>query len=582
MNVLGIHYGHNATLCLLRNGNVIFCQSEERLNRIKNSTGIPEKTLEYLYKNVISPHEIDLAVFFQKSIYGYLALKERGFKPFQHGYYLDPSLNHNGLRQLLLRTRLGWKLQNFRTKMIEKKSEIRSEANQYFSNSVKLPEEKIKYLDHHLAHAYSALPNIQNWEDALIFTLDGQGDWICATVNLYKDGEIRVLSRVDHHNSLGYYYSCTTSILGMKAGEHEFKVMGLAPYAKSRYYNRILEKLRELLGITENGEWKSAVNPAKLLESLENIYRYQRFDNIAGAIQELTEELILRWILFWVRKTGCQNIALAGGVFMNVKVCQKVAELNEFQQLFVVPSGADESTAIGCAVWGSKTYDPKTEIQSIRDLYLGMEFNNRDVEKSIDQADAKERYFISVHQDINEEVGKLLAKGKIVARCSGRMEFGARALGNRSILADPSKLDNLRIINEAIKSRDFWMPFCPSILEEDMPRYIKNCERIFAPYMCITFNSTEEAKSDIKAAIHPKDFTVRPQCVRREWGSDYYEIIATFKKMTGIGAVLNTSFNLHGEPVVCSPYDAINTVDNSGLEYLTMGNYLLVKKNKKE
>ena len=158
------------------------------------------------------------------------------------------------------------------------------------------------------------------------------------------------------------------------------------------------------------------------------------------------------------------------------------------------------------------------------------------------------------------------------------MEFGARALGNRSILANPSDFANLNIINEAIKSRDFWMPFTPSILEEAMPKYIKNHDRIFAPYMCITFDSTPEARKDLKAALHPKDFTVRPQCVLRDWNPDYYEIIKKFMDLTGIGGVLNTSFNLHGEPNVCSPADAIHTLDNSGLNYLAMGSFLLQKR----
>jgi carbamoyltransferase len=192
--------------------------------------------------------------------------------------------------------------------------------------------------------------------------------------------------------------------------------------------------------------------------------------------------------------------------------------------------------------------------------------------------DVAARCDVSQPGNINLTIAKLLAENKIVARCSGRMEFGARALGNRSILANPSDFTNLNTINEAIKCCDFWMPFTPSILEEEMPRYIQNHDRIFAPYMCITFDSTPEARRDLRAALHPKDFTVRPQCVIKAWNPDYHEIISEFKRLTGIGGVLNTSFNLHGEPNVCSPADAIHTLDNSGLNYLAMGSYLLSKR----
>ncbi|MBI3240803.1 MAG: hypothetical protein HYZ49_00715 [Chloroflexi bacterium] len=580
MKVLGIHYGHNATVCLIENGTITFCQSEERLNRIKNSTGFPFLTLDYIYNHIAPPEAIDLAVVFQKTIYGYLHLKKHGFKSFQYGYYLrDATLNGKSLKERLKQTDLGWSLGLIKIAATENDKSLQKEAHRYFTRSLKLPPEKVQYLDHHLAHAYSALLNTQDWGRALIFTLDGVGDWKCATVNLYENGKLTALSTTDHRNSLGYYYSGTTAILGMKAEEHEFKVMGLAPYAKPTYYKPITDELRKLLTIDADGNWVSRPTLNQLMPELERVYRFQRFDNIAGAIQELTEELIARWVRFWVEKTGCRNVAVAGGVFMNVKACQKMAEMDTVDKLFVVPSAADETTAVGCAVRGSMALAPQTPVQPLRDLYLGMDFDDAKIEKAMAEMNAGERYDVSRPENINCKIGHLLAENKIVARCSGRMEFGARALGNRSILANPSDRKNVQLINDAVKSRDFWMPFTPSILEDDMPRYVQNHERIFAPYMCITFNSTPEARRDLPAALHPKDFTVRPQCVRKDWNSDYYEIIRAFKDQTGIGGVLNTSFNLHGEPNVCSPVDAIRTVDNSGLAYLAMGSYLLAKRD---
>lgn len=577
---LGICYGHNATIAVIKDGKLVFCQSEERLNRIKNSTGFPRQTLAYVYEKICSPDEVETATLFESSVFGYLHLKDRGFEPYQYGDYLSPEVKWTGLVRRLMQTESGWQLNRWRIARKEGSRALKEEARAYFSRELRVPDSKLFEIKHHLSHACSVLPNIAVWPEALIFTLDGQGDWISATVSSYRNGKLDQLAEDDHRNSLGYYYSAITALLGMKPGEHEFKVMGLAPYAKPDYYRGLLKQLKELLTIDEAGAWRSAVNPSQLVATLEKCIRGQRFDNVAGAIQELTENLIQEWVGYWMRKTGISNIAVAGGVFMNVKACQKLAADPKIKRMFVVPSAADESTAIGCAVWGARTFRPEVAVQALDDLYLGMAFSDQQAESVLDSARAHERYMITRPDNINREVACLLADNQVVARCSGRMEFGARALGNRSILANPSKFENLELINSAIKSRDFWMPFTPSILEEDMPRYIAGHEKIFAPYMCITFDTTSEARVDLKAAIHPRDRTARPQCVVRCWNPDYHELISEFKRLTGIGAVLNTSFNLHGEPNVCSPQDALHTMDNSGLKYLALGGFLLEKKAK--
>lgn len=575
---IGICYGHNATVAVIRDGKLVFCQSEERLNRIKNSTGFPKQTLKHVYKNICSPEDVASATLFESSVFGYLHLKAKQFEPYQYGDYLSPEVKKTGLHHRLIQTELGWNVSRWRIARKEADPALKAEARAYFCKEIGIPDSQVFEIKHHLSHAYSVLPNISSWPEALVFTLDGQGDWISATVSSYQNGELLQLSEDDHRNSLGYYYSAVTALMGMRPGEHEFKVMGLAPYAKLEYYKALLQRFENLLTIDDRGAWRSAVNPSQLMAVLAKCIRGQRFDNIAGAIQELTESLIQKWVSFWMRKTGITNIALAGGVFMNVKACQKLAADQKVKRIFIVPSAADESTAIGCAVWGAKTFNPEVSIQPINDLYLGMAFSDRQAEETLHTMGAHDRYKITCPENINKEVAHLLMKNKIVARCSGRMEFGARALGNRSILANPSQFENLELINSAIKSRDFWMPFTPSILEEDIPRYIVGHEKIFAPYMCITFDTTHEARADLKAAIHPRDRTARPQSVIKNWNPDYHELISEFKKLTGIGAVLNTSFNLHGEPNVCSPADALHTIDNSGLQYLALGSFLLEKK----
>jgi carbamoyltransferase len=575
--VIGIHCGHNATVAVAKSGEIIFCQSEERLNRIKNSTGFPRQTLEYVYKNICKPKEVDTVEIFQKSLLGYIFLKKYNFKPFQYGQYLSTELEkkNSGFRT----TKLYWLLSQFKAKYLtENNKNLKKEALNYYSKEARINTNKINFIDHHTSHAYSAIANIKEWKEALIFTLDGVGDYKCASVNIFKNGHLKTIQTTDHYNSLGYFYSSITELLGMRSGEHEFKVMGLAPYSNINYYLPILKKLKKLIILNSDGNFEAKNSPIKLNKSLGDIIRHQRFDNIAGAIQALTEELTISWINFWIKKKNIKNIAVSGGVFMNVKVCQKVLENCKINKYFIVPSAADESTAIGAAFYGSMRTHKLSSLTPLKDLYLGMQFNDNEIQNYLINNKIANRYEIHKPQNINKEIANLLSQNKIVARFYGRMEFGARALGNRSILANPSDFSIVEEINSKIKIRDFWMPFTPSIIEDDINNYIINNKNIFCPYMVLTFNTTMLAQKHLKAAIHPRDKTIRPQCVVKTWNPNYYEIIKEFKKKTGIGAVLNTSFNLSGEPNVCSPKDAIHTMDNSDLKYLAIGSFLLEKK----
>lgn len=575
--VIGIAYGHNATVAVAKKGKIIFCQSEERLNRIKNSTGFPEKTIEYVYKNICKPSEVSSFEFYQKSIFGYIFLKNHNFKSIQYGNYLLPNFEKktSGFKS----TELYWNLSRFRCiYLYERNKKLKQEALNYFLSKLKTTQDKINYVDHHTTHAYSAIANIKDWANGLVFTLDAQGDYLSGSISQFKNSHLKIIQTIDERDSLADFYSAITSLLGMKEGEHEFKVMGLAPYADSKYYNPILDKLKELVQLDSNGRIKVKYQPIKNKNTLAKIIRFKRFDNIAAAIQILTEDLLISWINFWIKKTGINNVAVSGGIFMNVKACQRILDECNINKYFVVPSAADESTAIGAAFYGSLRSTELTHLSPLKDLYLGMSYNDKEIYAYLMENKIFERYEVSKPDNINYDVANLLSKNEIVARFSGNMEFGARALGNRSILANPSDFSTVEEINAKIKIRDFWMPFTPSIIEEDLNKYIQNEKNMFCPYMVITFNSTKLAQKQLKAAIHPRDKTVRPQCVIKNWNPEYYDLILEFKKITGIGAVLNTSFNLHGEPNVCSPSDAIHTLDNSDLKYLILGSYLLKKK----
>jgi carbamoyltransferase len=279
-----------------------------------------------------------------------------------------------------------------------------------------------------------------------------------------------------------------------------------------------------------------------------------------------------------IKKTNVHKIACGGGVFMNVKANKKISELPEVDELFVFPSCGDESLSIGAAyyLYAQKCLECgiSPQIDPLMNLYFGDSFSRSDAKETIRTAGGQFEFeYVS---DIEKRVSELLVDGKIVARCKGRMEFGARALGNRSILADPSNPKCIREINMMIKNRDFWMPFAPVILKEREGDYIVNPKNIPAPYMILTFDTTG-ARERIIAAIHQADLTTRPQVIEREWNPEYYDIIKHFERETGIGGLLNTSFNLHGFPIVHGPKEALWTFNNSGLEYLALGDYLLHK-----
>lgn len=265
---------------------------------------------------------------------------------------------------------------------------------------------------------------------------------------------------------------------------------------------------------------------------------------------------------------------------MNVKANKLLAEIPSVRSIAFTLSAGDESTAIGCAILGSMNKEPETPLQELDNLYLGVEYGDTEIETLIREQNLDTRYIIHKPASVARAVAELLANGKIVSRCGGRMEFGARALGNRSILASPQSLDTVITINEAVKNRDFWMPFAPSIAAEHFDDYVLNPKGIVSPFMMLAFDTTGRGRRELTAAVHRYDKTARAQMVRREANPSYHAIIMEYGKLTGTYAVLNTSFNLHGEPIVCTPADAIGTVDNSGLEYCTMGSYIFEKRER--
>ena len=383
--------------------------------------------------------------------------------------------------------------------------------------------------------------------------------------------------------SLGSFYSYVTLLLGMRFGEDEYKLMGLAPYAPERAAARAQARLAETFGLEEGPParfaWRSrAPRYQLLLEATLGL----RFDAVAGGAQRLLEDALLRWARLMRARHGGERLALGGGVFMNVKANMLLAAEEWVQDLFVFPSCGDESNAVGAAYLGYRELcalrglAPKS--QPFGSPYLGPAVEPAEVEALIRERDLAARYRVTEHERVEARIGELLVRDGVVARCAGRMEFGARALGNRSILANPADRRVVDVINAMIKNRDFWMPFAPSVLQERQADYLVNPRGLRSPYMMLAFPTVPARRDEIAAAVHPRDFTARAHIVEAALNPEYHAVIREFERLTGVGAVLNTSFNLHGEPIVCSAADAVDTFERSGLPHLALDRWVISKR----
>ncbi len=455
----------------------------------------------------------------------------------------------------------------------------------FVTDHLGIPKARIVCLDHHTCHAAAAYYGSGfAGKDALVLTNDNSGDGLCATASTGRGLELtRHEAAPSAPGSLGAFYSFVTLGLGMKFGEHEYKVMGMAPYASEKYAQRAEAALRRVFDLEDSRpalfRWQeSGERYALLLETTLGL----RFDAVAGGAQRLLEDVILRWGRLMHQRYGGGRVALGGGCFMNVKANMLLGQEEWVEDLFAFPSCGDESNAVGAAYLAylqeSAKRGVRGQVEPFGPAYLGNRVTDEDAEAVIRARGLEGRYKVAFQDRIEEKIAELLVSDGVVARCAGRMEFGARALGNRSILANPSDHRVVPLINRMIKNRDFWMPFAPTILAERAAEYLVNPKGLASPYMMLAMPTRPEAREALVAAVHPQDGTARPQILEQPWNPEYHAVIAEFERRTGIGAVLNTSFNLHGEPVVCSAADAVDTFERSGLPHLAVGHWLISKK----
>jgi carbamoyltransferase len=583
--VLGISETHCATAAILRDGEIIGCASEERFSRLKNDAGYPRRAVDALLREL----RLDRAQLDLVALAGARAasrewmnrvLHDEAYHREYYGVRLDDRQAAVARRGRKLGARLGL-VRRTRGKF----GISQAERLGFVSEHLGVGAGRIACLDHHACHAAAAYVGSPfQGAPALVLTNDNSGDGLCATAST---GEAAALTRHEATpsapGSLGSFYSLVTVLLGMKAGEHEYKVMGLAPYAASGHAERARAALGEAFDLEPGPPtlfaWKRRGPRYRLL--LETTLGL-RFDAIAGGAQRLVEESLLTWARLMRARYGGERLALGGGCFMNVKANMLLAGEDWVRDLFVFPSCGDESNAIGAAYLGyfqlCQARGVEPALRPFGPAYLGPTITPEDAEGVIRSRDLASRYAVSECERIEDRIAELLVSDGVVARCAGRMEFGARALGNRSILANPSDHRVGGLINRMIKNRDFWMPFAPTILREREADYLVNPKGLTSPYMMVAFATNPKRRDEIIAAIHPHDATARAHILDEPWNVSYHRVIREFERRTGIGAVLNTSLNLHGEPLVCSAEDAVDTFERSGLPHLALDRFLISKK----
>jgi carbamoyltransferase len=594
MIILGINPGFDAAAALVIDGELVAVVEEERLSRIKMHLGFPRRAItEALRIAGVDPADVDQVTF---SFVDYLAahpvitqllLRDAGF-PFNPETPLEPV---KMLRSVLSVAREPGVLSIGTRRASGRFVEQNTAAYLRELHLLGLRVDRLTPVDHHLSHAASAYYG-SGYDDCLVVTADGCGDGRSASITHVHDGRFEVIAESPEQNSAGFLYTSVTSFLGFRPHRHEGKVTGLAAYGDPE---RCYDKFRPCLDVTLDGSALTCEFPegswfdtARHLTRLPgrryyrrpvmNLYEehYQRHlsddtrEDIAAAVQRRLEDVIVSYVRPALQRTGVRRLALAGGVFANVKLNQRLYELAEVDEIFVQPNMGDGGNAVGSALHSAHA-GRHTRPGALRDVYLGPSYDDGEIESELRSRGLAYRRTDHVEAEIAER----LAAGAVVGRFAGRMEYGPRALGNRSILASPADASINDALNARLHRTEF-MPFAPSVTAEDARSYFELGDGDFraAEFMTITCDVRPERRAEIPAVTHV-DGTARPNVVHEHVNPSYHRTIREFKQRTGLGAIVNTSFNVHEQPIVCTPADACIAYEQGSVDTLAIGNFLV-------
>ena len=590
--ILGVSaFYHDSSAALLKNGNIVGAVQEERFSRIKHDASFPKKSIEYLLNaNQISINDLDAIVFYEKPflkferlLETYIAFAPRGFKSF-------------------LASMPIW----INEKLFQKNKIYKELKN--IDRSFKSIN-KIKFSEHHLSHAASAFyPS--TFEESLILTIDGVGEWATTSVYLGKNNKISKIKEILFPHSLGLLYSAFTYYLGFKVNSGEYKVMGLAPYGEPKFKDLIL---KNLVDVKEDGSFKInmkyfsfATNLKMINSNFEKLFNQksrtpeteeisQFHMDVASSVQAVTEDIILKICHSLKKEFNINNLCLAGGVALNSVANGKICKKKIFENIWIQPASGDAGCSLGAALayWHIELNNKKieTKVDKMNGSLLGPEYSNLEIKNTLDRVKATYKEFTD--KNLIDEAVRQIINQKAIGFFQGKMEFGPRALGNRSILADPRSDEMQKKLNLKVKFRESFRPFAPAIIKEHCSEYFDlNCT---SPYMLLVSKIKDEKRKPIKEyqkklfgidklnisrstvpAVTHVDYSCRIQTVS-EINKRFYKLLKKFYELTNCPLLVNTSFNVRGEPIVCTPEDAFNCFMGTNLDILVIGNYILYK-----
>ena len=591
MNILGISaYYHDSAACLVRDGHLTAAAQEERFTRRKHDSGFPVNAVRYcLAEGEVPENGLDAVVFYDKPLTKFGRIAKTYF-----------SVAPRGLRPFLMAMPLWLKEKLWIPTDIEKA--LREAGGGRAGN--------LYFCEHHESHAASAFfPS--PFESAAVLTMDGVGEWATTSVGRGSGNSLDILEELHFPHSLGLLYSAFTYFTGFRVNSGEYKLMGLAPYGEPRYVDRILDNL---IDIRQNGSFRLNMDYFGFHDGLTMTNeRFARlFDgaarrpetemtrremDLARSVQVVTEEIVLKQVAHAARVTNEKNLCLAGGVALNCVANGRILREGPFEDIWIQPAAGDAGGALGAAlhIWHQVQDNPRTvdgKTDSMRGAYLGPAYPDDEISDWLDHQGYPYRSLAD--NDLENEVARLVEDQKVVGLFQGRMEFGPRALGNRSIIGDARSPRMQSVLNLKIKYRESFRPFAPSCLEErigdffdiDRPSPYMLLVAQVQPNRCLPpdhiddgtdlFKRVSRPRSDVPAITHV-DFSARIQSVSRKTNPRYHRIIQAFEERTGYGIIINTSFNVRGEPIVCTPEDAYRCFMRTEMDFLVLGNHILAK-----
>jgi carbamoyltransferase len=589
MYILGIScYYHDSAAALIKDGQIIAAAEEERFSRKKHDSGFPKLAIEFcLNQGKISSQELDYIVFYEKPFRKLDRIMKTIIStyPFSAGVFVQT-------------------IKNWLLKKLWIKSAIKE--------TLDIDPEKILFVEHHLAHAASAFL-VSPFKQAAILTIDGVGEWATGTLGIGQENNISLFKQINFPHSLGLLYSAFTAYLGFEVNEGEYKVMGMAAYGKPRFADKIKAHVLTLASdgsFSLNLEYFSFQHSAKksFSKKLEKLFgpareinsdfftdqfnypsyfgekpadysklceKNQYYADIASSIQNVLEEIILNQVKFLSQQTGLKQLCLAGGVALNSTANGRILNDGPFEHIYIQPAPGDSGAAIGAALYVYHTVLNQKRNHVLENAYLGQEYSEQEISEFLAKQKIAAKKYAS--PELLEISSQAIADGKIIGWFQGRFEWGPRALGNRSIIADPRNQKMKEIVNARVKFREPFRPFAPVILETELENFfeIKNPEQYPLRFMLLVLKIKPDKRKLIPAVDHQG--TGRVQTINKQDNPLYYGLVEAFYQKTKVPLLLNTSFNLKGEPIVNTPKNAYNTFITSGLDLLVLGNYIIYK-----